>query len=139
MLGNKVTLHRSTDQGSLYGSKIADIVDLQPGEKTREAQENTQYGADHDYKEYDYGLLDGGEHTFVAKYLDGQTDIEAIIDAMENGTKEYLQLQFPAPIAKSKSFRCLVVGVGDQIPAGEHVKRSIKVKVDGPIVDAALS
>ncbi|GGA80783.1 hypothetical protein GCM10011369_23430 [Neiella marina] len=139
MLGNKVTLHRSTDQGTAYGEKIANIVDLQPGAKTAETHENTQYGASHDYKEYDYGLKDGGEYTFVVKYEAGNTDVEALADALENSTKEYLQLQFPAPISKTKSFRCLVTEVGIQTPLGEHIKQSIKVKVDGPIAEAALT
>lgn len=139
MLGNKITLHRSTDNGTAYGEKIANIVDLQPGAKTAETHENTTYGAEHDYKEYDYGLKDGGEYTFVFKYEPGNSDMEEIADALDNGTKEYLQLQFPSPISKSKSFRCLVTEVGDQTPVGEHVKRSIKVKVDGPIDESALA
>lgn len=138
MLGNKVTIHRSTDSGSTYGAKIADVINIEPGEKTAETVESSVYGADHDYKEYDYGMKDGGEYSITVRYKTGQTDVDALEDALDNSVKEFIQLQFPAPISKSESFRCLVTKVGKPLPSGEHIDRVIGLKVDGQPTSAAI-
>lgn len=138
MLGKEITLHRSTDQGGTYGSAIADIWNIQAGEQTVETLENHTHGGTN-WKEYEYGLLDGGEATIVARYKASQTDVDAIADAMFNGTKEYVQFQFPAPISRSLSFRCLVTKVGHVTEQGQLLERSLTLKVDGAVTQAALA
>ncbi|MCH2057883.1 MAG: hypothetical protein MK214_14980 [Thalassotalea sp.] len=139
MLGKTVTLHRSNDSGSTYGTAIADIINIEPGEKTAETVENTTYGSSHDYKEYDYGMKDGGEYSITVRYKAGQTDVDAIEDSLDNSVKEHLQLQFPAPISKTESFRCLVTKVGRPLPRGEHIDRVIGLKVDGVPTSGTLT
>ena len=139
MQGNKVTMHRSDDSGSTYGGKIADIIGLEPGERTSATVDSTFYGADHDYDESDYGLRSGGEWNLTIRYKDGQTDVEAMIDAFENGTKEYLQAQFPAPISKTRSFCCLVTKVGVATPKDGQIDQMITLKVSGKPTEGTLS
>lgn len=139
MLGKEVTLHRSSNKGTSYGTALGDIQNIEGGEKTAETQEATTFGQNHDYKQYEYGLKDGGEYSFTVRYKTGQTDFNALEDSLDNSVKEYLQLQFPAPINQKRSFRCLVTKVGRALPRGEHIDRTFTVKVDGPITDAALS
>lgn len=139
MLGNKVTLHRSDDSGTTYGTKIADIMNIEAAERTSEVIESTQVGADHDYKEYDYGLKDAGEYNITTRYSAAQTEIEALVDAFENSTKEYLQLQFPAPISKTHSFRAIISKVGVAHPKEGKVERMFTIKVDGELTEAVLA
>lgn len=138
MKGNKVSLHRSTDQGSTYGDPIASVITLEPGERVAEPVEATGYGAGHDYKEWDYGLKDGGEYNVTIRYQPAQTEAEAFIDSFENDVKEYLQLQFPAPISKAESFRCIVTKIGKAIPKEGQIDRMFTFKVDGPVTEAVL-
>jgi hypothetical protein len=138
MQGNKVSIHRSTDAGTTYGTAIASIIGLEPGEEVTETVDGTAYGSGHDFREYDYGLSDGGEWNLTIRYKEGQTDVEAFIDARANSTKEYIQVQFPAPISKTKSFRCLVTKAGMAIPKEGQVDRMVTLKVDGPVTDGAL-
>lgn len=139
MQGNKVSIHRSTDEGSTYGAAIASIITMEPGEEVTETVDGTQYGAGHDFREYDYGLSDGGEWNITVRYKPDQTEIEALIDARANSTKEYIQVQFPAPIGKTKSFRCLVTKAGLAIPKEGQVDRMLTLKVDGPVDDGDLA
>ncbi len=131
MLGKRITLHRSEDQGATYGSAVGDILDIQPGDRTAETIDSTKYGGDDDYKEYDYGLLSGGEWTITVRYEPGQTEIEALVDALENGTKEYVQCRIPTPINKAVSFRCLVTTVGIATPKEGHIDRNLTLMVTG--------
>ncbi|GBL02932.1 phage tail tube protein [Glaciecola sp. KUL10] len=139
MLGKEITLHRSSDSGSTFGSAIADVWSIQIGEITAETIENQAHGASTDFKEYEYGMKDGGETAIVIRYKAGQTDAEALADALHNSTKEHLQLQFPAPINKSVSFRCLVTKVGVATEQGALVERSFTLKVDGAPTEATIS
>jgi hypothetical protein len=139
MNGNKVTLHRSDDSGTTYGTKIGDIVGVEPGEDVSETVDSTEHGATDDYRTYDYGLSDGGEWNLTVRYRASQTDIEALVSAKANGTKEYVQVQFPAPISKTKSFRCLVTKVGLAVPIAGQIDRMLTLKVDGAPIDAVLA
>lgn len=138
MNGNRVSFHRSID-GTTFGDKIADVVGIEPGERTSETYESTTFGADHDYKEYDYGLKDGGEYSITVRYKEGQTDVEALIDAFENSTKVYVGFGFPAPINQRLSFQALVTKVGLSMPKESHIERVIGLKVSGPLAESPLS
>ena len=138
MKGKLVSLHLSSDGGSTYGGPIADIMNIEPGEMTSEVVDATQYGTSHDWKESDYGLRDGGEWNVTIRYRENQPDVESLIDAFHNGTKSYVQVQFPAPISKSESFRCLTTKVGRAIPKEGQVDRVLTLKVDGPVIEGAL-
>ncbi|ANB27227.1 hypothetical protein A6F57_19810 [Alteromonas stellipolaris] len=138
MKGKLTSLHRSTDTGSNFGDSIADIMTMEPGEMTAEVVDATQYGTEHDWKESDYGLRDGGEWNFTIRYRENQTDVEALIDAFHNGTKEYVQVQFPAPISRGVDFRCLVTKVGFATPKEGQIDRTLTLKVDGPVNEGDL-
>lgn len=138
MKGKLVSLHLSTDGGTSFGDSIADIMTVEPGEMTSEVVDATQYGTEHDWKESDYGLRDGGEWNITVRYRETQTDVESIIDAFHNGTKNHLQVQFPAPISKAVSFRCLTTKVGYAIPKEGQIDRNLTLKVDGPILEEDL-
>lgn len=131
MLGKNVTLHRSSDAGSTYGTKIGQITNMEPPERTADSNETTEYGQAHDYKTYVQGLKDGGELTITVRYETGQTDVEALEDAFENGTVEFLQIQFPAPISANRDFPVIVTRVGTPVPKDNQVERSFTLKVAG--------
>jgi hypothetical protein len=139
MQGNKISLHRSADQGSTYGPAIASVIGLEIGERTAAIVDATEYGLEDDYERADYGLKSGGEWNVTIRYKEGQTDVEAIIDALDNSTKEYIQAQFPAPISQSLSIRCLVTKVGIAVPKEGQVDRMLTLKVDGRPTEAALA
>ena len=139
MKGKETTIHRSVDAGVNYGSAIAKIINVEPGEETSDTVDSTEYGASHDYKEYDYGLKDGGEWNITIRYAAGQTDVEAFIDSYANSTKEFIEVQFPAPISKYKRFRCLVTKVGLATPKEGQIDRMLTLKVDGEPTNGDLS
>ena len=138
MLGKQVTLHRSADSGTSYNNAIAAIQTLEPPEATADTNETTEYGASHDYKTFLQGLKDGGEMTLGIRYEASQTDVDALEDAFDNGTVEFLQLQFPAPISKSRSFQALVTRIGTPVPKDNQIERSLTLKVTGEITRATL-
>lgn len=138
MLGKQVTLHRSTDAGGTYGSAIGAIQTMEPPEATADNNETTEYGASHDYKTFVQGLKDGGEMTVNIRYEASQTDADALEDAYDNGTVEFLQLQFPAPISKSRSFPVIVTRVGTPVPKDNQIERVFTFKIAGEVTRATL-
>lgn len=139
MLGNKISLHLSTDGGTQFSGKIADVIDIQVGEKTAETVESHTYASDHNYKEYDYGLKDGGEYTIAVRYKAGQTEVDKLEKAYDADEKVHVQLQFPAPIQKSVTFEALITKVGHTSTREAHVDRSFGLKVSGEPKKATLS
>lgn len=138
MLGKQVTIHRSSDSGATYDDAIGAVQTMEPPEPTADNNETTEYGASHDFKTFVQGLKDGGEMTVGIRYEAGQTDAEALEDAFYNGTVEYLQLQFPAPISKSRAFAAIVTRVGTPVPKDNQIERSFTFKVTGEITRATL-
>lgn len=133
MLGKYVTLHLSNDEGVTYGTAIGRIQELTIGDLVAETQEDTSYGGDDGYKTYDYGLRDGGEWSMTIRYDAGQTDVDALEAAQQNGEKVYLAAKFGSPINKMLAARFLVTTLGHAVPKDNHVDRTLGLKVDGAV------
>lgn len=137
--GKRVTLHRSADQGTAYGVAIARMIAVDPPEVTADVVEDTEHGGTDDFKTFAQGLLDGGEFGGTFRYSEAtQAEIDAMEDSIYNGTMEYLQLQFPAPVSKSLTFKCVMTTVGHPSPRDGLVDRTLKGKVSGKPVKANL-
>jgi hypothetical protein len=137
MLGKRVTISRSSDSGTTW-DEIADVIGISGTEETRETNDSTPHGGSDDARRHDYGLYDGGETELTTRHKASQAEIDALVAACRNGTKEDLRLTFPAPISKTVTGVGLITKIGTPTPVDNQVDRVVTIKWDGLLTEAAV-
>ena len=140
-LGRHVGLQRF-DADSTATDKyenISDTVEISGTEMQADTMEDTPYGGDEsDFRTYDYGLKDAGETSITATYKSGNAQVEALVDAFMNSTKEKLRFVFPADIGVTWACDAIITSVGVPMGKGDKLRRTINVKWSGEPVEAPI-
>tara|TARA_B110001454_G_scaffold54930_2_gene53735 strand:+ start:26042 stop:26473 length:432 start_codon:yes stop_codon:yes gene_type:complete len=101
--------------------KSADAVDATPYSDTGD-----------DFREYEYGLRDGGELSITVRYgKTVNTQADALEAAHDAGDIEIVQIKFPAPISKKMVAKVLVTAVDFPTEKEGKLERTFTLKVTG--------
>ena len=113
------------------GNAIAELLTVGSFKISRDTIEATNHGSPNQYREYIAGLKDGGELSFEANSIGGDTlGQQGLITDLENGTLQAFILTLPTAITETCTFSGLVtsVEVGDFTIDGKvSFKATIKV------------
>jgi hypothetical protein len=113
--------------------KVADVVAIAGLKKSADAVDATTYGdAGDDFREYDYGMRDGGELTITARYgKEENVQADLLETAHDEGLVEIVQLKLPAPINKKVVMKVLVTAVDFPMEKEGKLERAFTLKVSG--------
>ena len=113
--------------------KVANIVAISGIKKSADTQDATTYDDEaDDFREYEYGLRDGGELSITARYgKTVNTQVDALEAAHDAGDVEIIQIKFPAPISKKMVAKVLVTAVDFPTEKEGKLERTFTLKVTG--------
>ncbi|MCK9569547.1 hypothetical protein M0R72_11460 [Candidatus Pacearchaeota archaeon] len=115
------------------GNLIAEIDSISPPEVKRETIDSTNFDSADDAREFIAGLIDGGEMSFEANFIAGDTDGQVALESdLESGEAVAFVITFPTSITATFSFNAIVTSFKLlQMKKGEKVSFSCTVKVTG--------
>ncbi len=113
--------------------KVGGVVNISGLKKSADAIDATTYDDEgDDFREYDYGLRDGGELSITVRY--GKTanaQADALDAAHDAGDVETVQIKFPAPINKKMVAQVLVTSVEFPTEKEGKLERTFPLKITG--------
>ena len=127
----------ATAADSTTWTQVANMLDFEPNEVTRNSVENTFIDKENDYQEFEPGLIDAGEYAFVFKWIEddaGQSELATHLDF--SGNKPY-RVEYPG--GETVSFDGHVTTWGRPSTKGETIQRRVGIKISGKAVVKAGS
>ncbi|WP_374648965.1 phage tail tube protein [Rhizorhabdus sp.] len=89
-----LTLFKKKTGVSTYVT-LAEVVEFNPPEMTKDAVEFTHMSSPEGWREYKPGLKDGGETTLTYNLIPGEADDDQIADSFASDAVEEWQVEFP--------------------------------------------
>lgn len=120
--------------------EVGDVIGLGGLTPTRDTEDVTPFGGDatNQWREYDVGLIEGGEQEVTIRYLDAANPgMAALVSAFSAGTVVECQLCYPLTAKPGHQYKAFVTSVGTEIPVDKKLTRKIKLKITGKIEDIA--
>ena len=113
--------------------QVANMLDFEPNEITRNSVENTYIDKEDAYQEYDPGLIDAGESAFVFKWIKGEAGQAELASHLDiSGNKAY-QVEYPG--GETVAFMGHITTWGRPSTKGETIQRRVGIKISGkPVV-----
>ena len=113
--------------------KVGGVVNISGLKKSADAIDATTYDdAGDDFREYDYGLRDGGELSVTIRYgKTANTQADLLETGHDDGLIETIQIKLPASIGKKIVANVLVTSVEFPTEKEGKLERTFTLKVTG--------
>lgn len=108
-------------------SNIAKVKDIQPGELTRE-DEDDEYLDDPaaDYKDSSPGQKDAGETQVAIAWMPGATEQKQLVTDYDAGTKTWYRIKYPNGAVDC--FYGYINSLGKTVSVKDKMQRTVKIK-----------
>ena len=118
----------SVDETNIW-IQVAQMLDFEPNEITRNSNENTFIDTEDAYQEFDPGLIDAGEVACVFKWKDDDAGQQELASHLEiEGNKPY-QVEYPG--GTTVQFMGHITTWGKPSAKGETIQRRVGIKISG--------
>lgn len=112
-------------------SKIGEVVELSPPNRSKDAVEATHFESEDAYREFISGLKDGGEISVTYNRVGDDAGQESVDEAFDYDGKVYVFIDLPFAVPKRWTLRGIVTAREDEVPLDDKMQGSFTLKVSG--------
>lgn len=113
------------------GIAVGHLTSISSPSMSQETIDVTTLDSPGEYREFLAGFKDGGEVTASGYFVPDDPGQAAVYAALENGTNEVFEIQFPAAMGASWEFEGVVTAFQTTADLEEAISFEITIKVSG--------